>query len=255
MMNADSRLGPVLLYDLAGADDERRISPFCWRIRMALAHKRLAVQTQPWRMVEKDRIAEAKVQTVPVIVDAGRSIGDSWVIAEYLDSQYPANPLFESAQARAYCFWIHHWTERVLHQSIVPIILEDVLSLLHEKDVIYFRRTREHSYKKPLEMVFDRSPQAFDRLARELMPLRRVLAQSQFIGGEFPGYGDYIVFGALQWARCCSPQPVLSRPDDPVVGWFARMLGLYDGLGRTAKSFPTLADATPATNSAQARRK
>ena len=27
------------LYDLAGAEPERRFSPYCWRIKLALMHK------------------------------------------------------------------------------------------------------------------------------------------------------------------------------------------------------------------------
>src|SRR5436190_7008774 len=33
----------ITLYDLAGAEAERRFSPFCWRTKMALAHKGLEV--------------------------------------------------------------------------------------------------------------------------------------------------------------------------------------------------------------------
>jgi len=42
----------ITLYDLAGAETDRRFSPFCWRTRMALAHKRLDVETVPWRFTE-----------------------------------------------------------------------------------------------------------------------------------------------------------------------------------------------------------
>jgi glutathione S-transferase len=45
------------LYDLAGAQPERRFSPYCWRIRLALAHKNLPVETIPWRFTEKAEIA------------------------------------------------------------------------------------------------------------------------------------------------------------------------------------------------------
>ncbi len=31
----------ITMYDLAGADPNRRFSPFCWRTKMALAHKGL----------------------------------------------------------------------------------------------------------------------------------------------------------------------------------------------------------------------
>jgi Glutathione S-transferase, N-terminal domain len=45
------------LYYLAGAEPERRFSPYCWRIRLALAHKNLPVETIPWRFTEKAEIA------------------------------------------------------------------------------------------------------------------------------------------------------------------------------------------------------
>ena len=47
----------IKLYDLAGAETDRRFSPYCWRARMALAHKGLEVETIPWRFTEKDAIA------------------------------------------------------------------------------------------------------------------------------------------------------------------------------------------------------
>ena len=43
----------IRMYDLAGADPARRFSPYCWRIRMALAHKNLSVETIPWRYCDK----------------------------------------------------------------------------------------------------------------------------------------------------------------------------------------------------------
>ena len=44
------------LYELAGADENRRFSPYCWRVRMALAHKRLEVESLPWHFTEKEAI-------------------------------------------------------------------------------------------------------------------------------------------------------------------------------------------------------
>jgi glutathione S-transferase len=61
----------ITLYDLAGAETDRRFSPFCWRTRMALAHKGLDVETAPWRFTEKDKLPQPNVGRVPVIVDGG----------------------------------------------------------------------------------------------------------------------------------------------------------------------------------------
>lgn len=232
------------MYDLAGADDGLRISPFCWRVRMALAHKGLPVRTIPWRMVEKDKIVNSNSITVPVIVDGGKAISDSWAIAEYLDAVYPRAPLFDSPQARAYCLWIHHWTERILHPLIVPIILEDVVGIMHSMDIEYFRSSRERAFGKALEKVFDRTPAAYARLDEAVSPLRRVLRHALYFGGARAAYGDYIVFGAFQWARCCSPQKLFRSGYDPLSAWFERCLDLYDGLGRSASTNNTLTGKT-----------
>ena len=61
------------LYDLAGAEPDRRFSPYCWRIRMALAHKGLAVETIPWRFTDKAEIVASGQKFVPVLVDGDRS--------------------------------------------------------------------------------------------------------------------------------------------------------------------------------------
>jgi glutathione S-transferase len=66
-----------------------------------------------------------------------------------------------------------------------------------------------------------------------MAPLRFTVKDMPFLGGERPAYADYIVFGALQWARCASPQNLL-EDDDPVAAWFERLLDLYGGLGARA---------------------
>ncbi|MDE2478632.1 MAG: glutathione S-transferase N-terminal domain-containing protein, partial [Betaproteobacteria bacterium] len=56
------------LFDLAGADEQRRFSPYCWRTRMALAHKGLPVHTIAWRFTDKQAIAASGQGKVPVLV-------------------------------------------------------------------------------------------------------------------------------------------------------------------------------------------
>src|SRR3990172_8608603 len=78
----------IALYDLAAAEDDRRFSPYCWRVKMALAHKGLAFETLAWRFTEKEALAFSGSSTVPVIVDGSRHVADSWTIANYLDEAY-----------------------------------------------------------------------------------------------------------------------------------------------------------------------
>jgi glutathione S-transferase len=62
------------LYDLAGAESERRFSPYCWRIKLALMHKGLPFDTIPWRFAEKSAIAFSGQGRVPVTATKSYSI-------------------------------------------------------------------------------------------------------------------------------------------------------------------------------------
>ncbi|MEC7193615.1 MAG: glutathione S-transferase N-terminal domain-containing protein, partial [SAR324 cluster bacterium] len=64
----------IELYELAATDDKQVFSPYCWRIRLALHHKGLPFKSIPWRMTEKDRIAFADTERVPVLVDGEQKL-------------------------------------------------------------------------------------------------------------------------------------------------------------------------------------
>ncbi len=222
------------MYDLAGADPRLRFSPYCWRIRMALAHKGLEAETIPWRFNEKQAIAFSGQERVPVLVDGEKVVADSWQIALYLDVAYPDRPaLFGSADARGTTLFVKRWCESQLHPALVRLIVADIVKILHPDDVAYFRESREKALGARLEdYVADRDTHR-EALHGVLLPLRLTVKDLDFLGGAQPSYADFIVFGALQWARCASPQNLLPA-DDPVTAWFDRLAGLYDGLGARA---------------------
>jgi glutathione S-transferase len=93
----------IVMYDLAGADPALRFSPYCWRTRMALAHKGLAFETIPWRFTDKEVIAFSGQGRVPVIRDGDRTVSDSWAIAEYLEGmRLDRNGVQDSQKSVAY---------------------------------------------------------------------------------------------------------------------------------------------------------
>src|SRR5215472_15749704 len=101
----------IKMYDLAGAEPNRRFSPYCWRIKLSLKHKGLDFDTIPRRFTEKSVIAPYNSERVPVIVDDGRGVADSWRIANYLDDTYPERPLFGGRQLRALSRFYNQWTD------------------------------------------------------------------------------------------------------------------------------------------------
>jgi glutathione S-transferase len=219
------------MYDLAGADESIRFSPYCWRVRMALAHKALECDFIPWHFTEKDRIAFSGQGMVPVLVDGETVVSDSWKIALYLESRYPGKPLFGCDESRALALFVKHWVERVVHPLVVRIVVRDVWERLHDQDKTYFRESREKRFGMPLDEVIRQRDQTAARLREALDPARAALDSQPFLCGQSPAFADYIFFSALQWARCASPYALLEA-SDPVAAYRERMLDLFDGCAR-----------------------
>jgi glutathione S-transferase len=223
-----------VLYDLAGADPVLRFSPYCWRAKLALAHKDLAVETVPWRFTDKDAIAFSGQARVPVLVDGTKTVSDSWTIALYLEQTYPDQPsLFGGAGAIGVTRFINSWADTVLNGGISRLIVSDIAAIVHDKDKAYFRESREHRFGMPLEEVTAGRDERVKTFRESLLPLRHTLSAQPYLGGGEPAYADYIVFGSFLWARCCSSFELLD-PDDPIAPWRERMLDRFDGLARKA---------------------
>ena len=227
---------PITLYDLAGADPALRFSPYCWRTRLALEHKGLAVEALPWRFTDTGSIAFTGQGRVPVIVDGGRTVFDSWAIAEYLEDAYPDRPsLFGGAGGRAHARFINGWADGVVHPGIVRMVVRDIFGVLAPQDQAYFRDSRERVLGTTLEAAVEGREQRVDAWRAVLTPVRTVLKVQDWLGGATPSYADHILFGSLQWPRCVSGFRLLA-PDDPVSTWFARTAALYGGLGAGART-------------------
>ena len=141
--------------------------------------------------------------------------------------------LFGSSDARGMGFFIKRWSELTLHPALVRLIVADIVQILDPADSAYFRESREAALGSTLEDYCQARDANLKALEACLTPLRSSLKVTGFLGGDSPGFADYIVFGALQWARCSSRGDLLQAVD-PVAQWFDRLLGLYDGLGAKA---------------------
>ena len=226
------------LYDLAGAESDRRFSPYCWRIKMALAHKGLTVDTIAWRFTEKDVIAFSKQGRVPVLIDGVRWVNDSWAIAEYLEATYPERPsIFGGAAGKALARFHANWADSFLQPAMLKLVVLDIWQHADAKDRDYFRQSREERLGKTLEAAVADRDKAVLGFRDSLLPLRLTLKTQQFLGGDGALYADYAVFGGFQWCRCISDFKLLA-PDDPIYAWRQRMLDLFDGLGGKAKGYP-----------------
>lgn len=225
------------LYDLAAAEKDRRFSPYCWRVRMALAHKGLAVETIPWRFTEKTAISASGQDRVPVLVDGDKWIADSWTIAEYLEDRYPGLPsLFGGGAGRALSRFYVGWADGVMQPGMLRFVLLDIWKHLDPRDRDYFRKTREARLGMTLEAYVAEREKYLKGFRDSLTPLRLTLKAQPFLGGPMPLQADYIVFGGFQWARAISDFALLAA-GDPVAAWRERLLDLFGGLARKNPSY------------------
>lgn len=226
----------ITLYDLVLQDD-RRPSPFCWRAKFALKHKGLDWRDEPMGFTEKEKIAFAQSQTVPVIHDGTSVVKDSWAIALHLDRAYGEKPLFKDETALSYARFTATWVDTAVHVALFPLLVGDLYERVRPADQPYFQESRG-------KRLGTTDFAGFQSKAREkglpafravLEPARRLLAGQPFLAGRLPAYPDYALAGAFLWARIATPLQLLEM-DDPVHGWRERMLDLFDGMGRKAKA-------------------
>ncbi|WP_431305220.1 glutathione S-transferase family protein [Sediminicoccus sp. BL-A-41-H5] len=218
------------LFELTGTDPARRFSPFCWRSRMALAHKGLEAEIIPWRFTENERLVAHGGKTVPILLDGDATLTDSWDIALHLERAYPDAPALFQGAPETYRF-IAAWTDTVLSAGVARLIVSDIVALLGPKEAAYFTESREKRFGMPLAQVTAGREARLPEFRASLGPLRRTLTQQPFLGGAAPDYADYIVFGSFMWARIVSPLALLA-PDDVVFAWRERLLDLHGGLAR-----------------------
>ncbi len=224
----------IRMYDLAGADPAVRFSPYCWRIRMALAHKGLTVETIPWRFSDKSAIAVSGQGAVPVIRDGETVVHDSWAIAEYLDDRYVDRPaLMDGAQGKALANFARHFSQTVFAPIAFKAVMLDIYNAIDAGDRDYFRQSREARVGKTLEAFAIGEDEARALLKPALAPLRALLQEQAFVNGDAPAFADYCLFGGFMWVRGVSRKQLLAE-DDPVYAWRERMLDLFEGLARKA---------------------
>ncbi len=228
----------ITLYDLCGRDERLRFSPYCWRVRMALAHKGLDYTTVAWRFQEKEALAFANYDKVPVLTDGDTVVTDSFEIMRYLDRAYPEAPVLGEGVSLQRVMFFKQLVERSITPALFKIVVLDLLEAIHPDDRAYFRKTREARFGATLEAVSN-PEQGRQQLKQALVPVSAQLKESLFLYGETPSGADYLLFGSMMWAYTVSTEPLVEE-SDPVAAWFARMLEVHDAAAGQAMTIRDL---------------
>jgi glutathione S-transferase len=217
----------LILYERVGHDGCRP-SPFSWRIRYALAHKKVDIEYRPTRFSDVETIEKLSGQKfVPLLVDDQTVVYDSWTIANYLEDHFPDRPsLFGGPAGRAFTRLLNHWADTTLHSPLRILLFPDLIPYVCHEDRDYFIQSREREYGVTVEQARRENTRWRKEFETACTPLEQLLGEQEFIGGHSPRYADYIVLSHFVRALCCSKDVV--RPGSAIERWRLRMFGLFD---------------------------
>jgi len=223
----------ITLYDLQLASG-CTISPFVWRTKYALAHKGFDIDIVPGGFTGILERTGGHSERVPVIVDDGEWVLDSWVIAEYLDEKYPDRPmLFEGPGMKVLTKFIDGWLWRTAIGPWFRCYILDYHNLSLPQDQEYVRWSREQWFLggQKLEEVQAGREDRLPLVPPQLEPLRQLLRDTRWLGGDTPNYADFSALATFLWTASVAKTPPLTE-DDPLRDWLDRGFDLYGGLGR-----------------------
>lgn len=146
--------------------------------------------------------------TLPAIHDSstGVYLSDSFPIAEYLEKTYPDKPsLFPNNTLGLQATFDNLFRDTAL-TPLWRFILPAVGTSLNPPSNVYFRRTREASFGKPLEEVIPQGDEAITEWAKFKDGLGKVDVWYSKSGGPFllgntPSWADLVIGSWVIWLR------------------------------------------------------
>lgn len=224
-------MSAVALYDLQLASGVT-VSPFVWMTRLALAHKGLEVDRVSGGFTGILERTGGRTERLPAIVDRGEWVLDSWGIAEYLDRAYPDRPaLIGDAPVTPLAQFLERWFWQEAIWGWVRCYVVSLRARALPEDRDHLTRTRERMFGAPLETVVAGREDRLPLIPPTLEPLRGVLRDHRWLGGERPGYADYRLLGAFLFIASIADTPPLTE-DEPLRDWIEQGFDLFDGIGR-----------------------
>ena len=220
----------ITLYDLQ-LKGGQTISPFVWATKYAIAHKGFELDIVPGGFTGIVERTGGKTERLPAIVDDGKWVLDSWLIADYLDETYPDRPtLVGGKQVEIGAKFLESWLWSTVLREWMPNIVRDYRDAVLDVDWDYVTKTRT-APGTTLEATQAGREDRLPLIPPKLELLRTALRDTPWLGGETPNYTDYRALAVFLFMAAVATTPVLTD-DDPIRDWVERGFDLYGGLGR-----------------------
>jgi glutathione S-transferase len=207
-------------------------SPFVWATKYALKHKGFDLDVVDGGFTGILERTGGRSERLPVIVDDGRWVLDSWLIAEYLDEHYPDRPTLIGAPAvKALTEFLEAWLWQTAVSAWARAFGVQYRDRCKPEDIDYIVESRRRMWGAPMEELAKNREDVFPQVLPKLELLRGVLRDRPWLGGETPSYADYRALAVFLWAASVADTPPMTE-DEPLRDWIDRGFDLYGGLGR-----------------------
>ncbi|KAJ3475814.1 hypothetical protein NLI96_g11584 [Meripilus lineatus] len=216
----------ITLYDVPSTASQPWL-PNIWRIRLILNHKRLPYRTVWVEFTDIEQTLRAirapptsfksdnrPVYTLPVIVDPLRSRSNPTVlsnvntIAEYLESAYPARPIFPEGSRALQSLFVHYIQE-VFAKPLLPILVPLSHQRLPERSQAHFQNGAPVTYPQltpaQREQAWRAVKDQFDFLASILDKNSGSDGDGVVAMGREISYADFALCSVLIWIARVAP--------------------------------------------------
>ncbi|GBE84361.1 hypothetical protein SCP_0603400 [Sparassis crispa] len=225
----------ITLYDVPSTIPQPW-APNIWRIRFILNYKRLHYRTTwidfsdveatlrsigaPPTSLRRDG---RPVYILPVIVDPLRSVtspvvlSNATTIAEYLETTYPARPIFPEGSRAVQSLFVHHLQE-IFVKPLLPIFVPLTHQTLPERSQAHFRGNAGPAPPLPVQLSPSQKEQAWRAVKEQFDFLASILERNSppdgngiVVMGHDISYADFALCSVLIWIERVSPHDGWAR--------------------------------------------
>jgi glutathione S-transferase len=163
---------------------------------------------------------------LPAIEEDGKTIMDSWKVAEYLETQYPDTPTLFPGTSKPLARLIYPFFMTQIASPVFPLLLPKVVDFLDDRGAAYFKETREESFGEPISHDIYKDTERVEKIWKsvdrnlKLMEITLTDVEGPYMLGHERSYADLLVASVMGWYKVVSPD------------MYDRMVAVAPALGR-----------------------